>query len=131
MPEQTRRQVDEERRHLVSAQLLLHKHLAVLVDSVDLEHVLRQVDANSRKLPGGRIFSVRVIDQRLHFGTAMPLWVGGVHPIVYAYRTGHRLQAHSGLHRYVWHQQQLLFHWARPCSWALASSYTARWAGLS
>jgi VIT1/CCC1 family predicted Fe2+/Mn2+ transporter len=80
--EQTRRQVDEERRHLVSAQLLLHEHLAVLVDSVDLEHVLRQVDTNSRKLHGGNPFSVQVVDKRLHFGTSMPLWAGAFIPLL-------------------------------------------------
>src|SRR3990167_4933969 len=80
--QQTRRQVDEECRHLAPAQLLLHEHLAMLVDSVDLEHVLRQVDANSRKLHGGRPFSVQVVDQRLHFGTSMPLRVGAFIPLL-------------------------------------------------
>lgn len=51
---QARRQVEEERGHLIAPQLLLQDRLAVLVDAVDLEHVLRQVDANSRDLHGGR-----------------------------------------------------------------------------
>lgn len=79
---QTRRQVNEECCHLVSAQLLLHKYLAVLVDSVDLKHVLSQVDTNSRKLHGGRPFSVQVVDKRLHFCTSMPLWVGAFIPLL-------------------------------------------------
>src|ERR1700712_2929527 len=55
--------------------------LAVLVDSVDLEHVLRQVDANSRKPHGGRP-SVRVVVNvtTWHVDAAIG---GGVHPVAY------------------------------------------------
>lgn len=52
--DEARRQVDEERGHLVTAKLLPQHSLAVLVDSMHLEHVLCQVDANSRNLHGGR-----------------------------------------------------------------------------
>ena len=78
---QARRQVHEERRHLVSAKPRLYQYLPMLVDSVDLEHILGQVDANSRKLHDRRPFSVQVVDQRLHFGTAMPLWAGAFIPL--------------------------------------------------
>ena len=49
--DKTRWNVHEERRHLVPAQLLLRERLAVLVDSVDLEQVLRQVDAGTKATP--------------------------------------------------------------------------------
>ena len=49
--DKTRWNVQEERRHLVPAQLLLRERLAVLVDSVDLEQVLRQVDAGTKATP--------------------------------------------------------------------------------
>jgi hypothetical protein len=75
-PNQALWQGHEKRRHLVAAKLLFHQYLAMLVDSVDLEHVLCQVDANSGKLHDGRPFSVQVVDQHLHFGTLMPLRVG-------------------------------------------------------
>ena len=54
----------------------------MLGDSVDLKHVLRQVDANSRKLHNGRRFSIQVVDQPLHFGTLMPLRVGAFIPLL-------------------------------------------------
>ena len=81
-PDHARRELREERRHLIWTKLVLHKYLAMLVDSVDLEHVLCQVDANSRKLHSGRPFSVQVVDQRLHFGTSMPLRVGAFIPLL-------------------------------------------------
>lgn len=50
---------------------------------MDLKHALRQADANSCKRQDRLPFSVQVVDQRLHFGTSMPLRVG-VHSIAYA-----------------------------------------------
>jgi hypothetical protein len=70
----------DDRQH--SAQLLLHEHLAALVDCVDLKHVLGQVNADSRNLHGERSFSVQVVYRRLHFGTSMPLWVGAFIPLL-------------------------------------------------
>jgi hypothetical protein len=48
--DQTRLQVREERRYLITPQLLLKQRLAMLVCGVDLKHVLGQVDANRRNL---------------------------------------------------------------------------------
>lgn len=79
--DKARRQVDEEGCHLVAPQLLLQDRFAVLVDAVDLEHILGQVDANSRDLHGGRPSRFRLMTP--------PLWQvrstagGGVHPIAY------------------------------------------------
>jgi len=44
----------EERRHLITSQLLLQKHLAMLADPVNLENILCQVNTYSRKLHGER-----------------------------------------------------------------------------
>ncbi len=55
-PDQARRQVDDEGRHLVSPQLLRQDRLALLVDAVDLEYVFGQVDANSHDLYGDAPF---------------------------------------------------------------------------
>jgi hypothetical protein len=81
-PDQARRKIREEHSNLVSAQLLLHEHLAALVDCVNLKHILGQVNADSRNLHGERSFSVQVVDQRLHCGTSMPLRVGAFIPLL-------------------------------------------------
>jgi hypothetical protein len=85
---QTRRQVDEERGHLVPSQLLLQLGLASLVDAVNLEYILGHVDANSRNLHGGRPFRFKWLMTPLlwHIGAGTD---GGVHPI--AYDTVHAL----------------------------------------
>src|SRR3990167_4990752 len=53
---QARLQVGEERGHLLSLQLLSQHGLSVLINSVDLEHVLGQVDTSGSNLHGGRPF---------------------------------------------------------------------------
>jgi hypothetical protein len=73
--DQAPRKIHEEDRQLVSAELLLHQYLAVLADSVGLEHVLCQVDAHSRKLHGGHpsryklLIDVVTLAGRCRFGS--------------------------------------------------------------
>lgn len=51
---QAGRQVREEGSNLVALQLLAQHGLAALVDSVNLEYVLGQIEADHRNLHGGR-----------------------------------------------------------------------------
>jgi len=76
----TRRQVGEERSHLITPKSPLQHRLASLVDAVDLEHVFRQIDANCRNVHVGRPFRSSGL-------MTLPLWHndavsgGGVHTI--------------------------------------------------
>jgi hypothetical protein len=82
--DQARRQVDEERGHLVSAQLLLDENFAMHVDPVDLKHVLGQVNTNSRDLHGGCPFRFKwLMTPPLGHAWAAAGRGGGVHPIAY------------------------------------------------
>ncbi len=60
--------------------------------SVDPEHDLRQVDANSSKRHDRPPFSVQVVDQSVHFGTSMRLRVGAFIPLLTLLRTTRSLQ---------------------------------------
>src|SRR5262250_3928712 len=53
-PNQARRQLREERRHLVAFELLLQHRPATLIDPMHLEHILCKVNANRRNLHRGR-----------------------------------------------------------------------------
>jgi hypothetical protein len=53
---QAGRQVRKEGSNLVALELLPQHGLAALVDSVNLEHVLGQIEADRRHLHGGRSF---------------------------------------------------------------------------
>ncbi|MDT4864284.1 hypothetical protein FQZ97_990400 [compost metagenome] len=83
--DEARRKVHEERGHLVAPQLLAPRDLAMLIHCVNLEHVLCQINANSRNLHGGRPFQFKCL-------LTLPLWHidagtgGGVHPIGYGWR---------------------------------------------
>src|SRR5262245_37283054 len=57
-PNQARREIREEARHLRALKLLPEQHLAPLVHTVDLKHVLCQVDAYRFNLHVGRPPSV-------------------------------------------------------------------------
>jgi hypothetical protein len=50
--DKTRRQVDEENRHLFSFDLFLEHCFAVCIGPVNLKHVLCQIDADCRNLHG-------------------------------------------------------------------------------
>ena len=62
---QARGHIAEKLKHLVALELLPQHGLPALIDPVDLEDVLRQIDA----------------DCRSHFGTYDAVRGGGVHPI--------------------------------------------------
>ena len=47
-------QVDEEARHLFALECFVEYGLAVLINAVNLKHILGQVDANGCNLHGGR-----------------------------------------------------------------------------
>lgn len=51
-------QIGEERRDLIALELLAQFHLAVSVHTVNLEHVLGQIEADGGELHGGRSFRV-------------------------------------------------------------------------
>src|SRR5215471_13457370 len=51
---QARRQLREERCHLVAFELLLQHSPATLIDAMHLEHILCKVNANRRNLHRGR-----------------------------------------------------------------------------
>src|SRR5499426_1583038 len=53
-PDQARRQLREERRHLAAFELLLQHRPATLIDPMHLEHILCKVNANRRNLHRGR-----------------------------------------------------------------------------
>src|SRR5262245_25890114 len=53
-PNQARRQLREERRHLVAFELLLQHRPATLINPMHLEHILCKVNANRRNLHRGR-----------------------------------------------------------------------------
>jgi hypothetical protein len=80
--DQARLKVREERRDLVASKLLTQHDLTVPVCTVDLERILRKIDANRRNLHGGRPFCFEWL-------LIPPLWHvdavkgGGVHPIAY------------------------------------------------
>src|SRR5215471_497016 len=57
-PNQARREICEETRHLRTLKLLSEQHLALLVHTVDLKHVLCHVDAYRSNLHVGRPPSV-------------------------------------------------------------------------
>lgn len=46
--------------------------MTALIDTVDLEHVLGQVDPNGPNLHGGRILHLDVVDQPSRSGTSVP-----------------------------------------------------------
>ena len=79
--DQARRQVDEVRRHLRSLELLPQNYLTVIIDAVDLQHVLCQIDAQCCNLHVGRSCPFKWVGKHLHFGTLRCRLSGGVHPI--------------------------------------------------
>ena len=67
--DQARRQVDEVRRHLRSLELLPQNYLTVIIDAVDLQHVLCQIDAQCCNLHVGRSCLFKWVGKHFHFGT--------------------------------------------------------------
>ena len=58
-PHQARRKVDEELGNLRAFELLLDHCLAVIINTVNLKHLLGQVDADGSNLHDGRSFCVQ------------------------------------------------------------------------
>jgi hypothetical protein len=79
--DEAQRQIDEERRHLRSLELLLQHPLAVLIDAVNLEHGLCQIDAQCCNLHVGRSSLFKWVSKHLHFGILRCRLGGGVHHI--------------------------------------------------
>jgi hypothetical protein len=65
---QTRLQLAEERDHLAPAQRPADDHLAGVVNTVKLKHVLGQIEADSANIHGGWLLLL-VVDDNHHFGT--------------------------------------------------------------
>jgi hypothetical protein len=64
-------QFGKELHHHTSPQLLAHNNIALLINSVHLEDMLRQVQPDRANFVHGRLLSCGV-HQRPRFGTSMP-----------------------------------------------------------
>src|SRR5215468_11564155 len=69
--DQTRRQLGEERQHLLASELPGDHDLALGIDAVDLEHLLCKVDPDGGNSCHGRP-SLVIRLQRSLYGTSMP-----------------------------------------------------------
>src|SRR5262245_10497721 len=70
-PDQTRRQLGEERQHLLASELARDDDLALRIDAVDLEHLLCKVEPDGGNCRHGRLLLVIRL-QRSLYGTSMP-----------------------------------------------------------
>src|SRR5262247_1992115 len=69
--DQTRRQLGEERQHLLASELAGDDDLALRIDAVDLEHLLCKVEPDGGNCCHGRP-SLVIRLQRSLYGTSMP-----------------------------------------------------------
>ena len=87
--DQAGRELGEERQDFGSAQRPTHEDLALRIDAVDLEDVLRQIEADGANLCQGRLLSMRSTTSSWHSDAG-----GGgrpPHQARHQYGLGHRL----------------------------------------
>src|SRR5216684_500034 len=80
-PNQARRQLGKELRHLRTLQLLTQFRVAFLIDAVNLEDQLCQIDPNPRNVHRGRSCLFKWLLDTSTLAQMMPLKVGASIPL--------------------------------------------------